>query len=352
MSYDAVVYQVLIASPSDVTEEREAISKAIHSWNADNSLALKIVLLPIKWETHSTPGLFERPQAMLNKQLVEPSDILVGIFWTRIGTGTGASESGTIEEIDEFKKANKPILTYFSQKPIPHDADLIQLEKVRKFKTKIMNNQLGLIDSFSSTSELEDKLDRHLTDITRGLKLRNAPDSSNWNDMTVHNQSYHSAKGFFDSTIVFPATLNLKEQATGTNGKYGTPSFCSTNPQLDEQILERINHAIKTDNQRLALLAFLHPTTAKPIGDDLEMESEEIKKIANILAQENQLPQMEKISGTLSGFRQVGELKNLEILCKRRRVNRGSIWYLNVKWLPYLHRIQQDLKWHCNWNET
>ncbi|MGB4209379.1 MAG: hypothetical protein WBJ42_04495 [Thermovirgaceae bacterium] len=165
MSYDAIVYQVLIASPSDVTEEREAISKAIHSWNAANSRELKTVLLPIRWETHATPGMGERPQKMLNEQLVNPSDILVGVFWIRIGTDTGESESGTIEEIKEFVRANKPVLTYFSKKPMPHDADVSQLDKVREFQTKIMKDKMGLIESFSSDSDLENKLSRHLTKV-------------------------------------------------------------------------------------------------------------------------------------------------------------------------------------------
>jgi len=56
----------------------------------------------------------DRPQAILNKQLGEISNILIGIFWTRLGTHTGQAESGTVEEIEEFMKAGKPVLLYFS----------------------------------------------------------------------------------------------------------------------------------------------------------------------------------------------------------------------------------------------
>lgn len=170
MSFNAEVYQVLVASPSDVKEERKAISEAIHSWNEDNSRNLGAVLLPIKWETHAIPGMEGRPQEMIKKQLVDPSDILVGVFWTRIGTDTGVSESGTIEEIEDFKKANKPVLLYFSRKDIPRDADLDQCKKVDKFKERIINEKTGLFDSFITTSELKDKLNKHLTAIIRNSK--------------------------------------------------------------------------------------------------------------------------------------------------------------------------------------
>jgi hypothetical protein len=41
-------------------------------------------------------------------ELVQTSDILVGMFWTKMGTNTGVAESGTVEEIDQFVAAAKP----------------------------------------------------------------------------------------------------------------------------------------------------------------------------------------------------------------------------------------------------
>lgn len=37
MSFSATVLNVLIASPSDVPEEREAITESLYEWNALNS---------------------------------------------------------------------------------------------------------------------------------------------------------------------------------------------------------------------------------------------------------------------------------------------------------------------------
>jgi hypothetical protein len=45
MSFKANTYRVLIASPSDLTEERQAATDAVNDWNALHALAESIVLL-------------------------------------------------------------------------------------------------------------------------------------------------------------------------------------------------------------------------------------------------------------------------------------------------------------------
>lgn len=66
--YQADVYRVLIASPSDLAEERNIATDAVHEWNAQNSAAEAVVLLPVKWETHSMPQAGIRPQEAINRQ--------------------------------------------------------------------------------------------------------------------------------------------------------------------------------------------------------------------------------------------------------------------------------------------
>ena len=56
MSFPATTYRVLIASPSDLTEERETATMAINDWNALHAAAEGVVLLPVKWETHARPN--------------------------------------------------------------------------------------------------------------------------------------------------------------------------------------------------------------------------------------------------------------------------------------------------------
>src|SRR5580704_6972098 len=105
MAFTASTYRVLIASPSDLSEERETATAVVNEWNAQHTAAEGIVLLPVRWETRATPTTGVRPQAAINKQLVADSDILLGMFWTRLGTSTGVADSGTLEEIDQFVAA-------------------------------------------------------------------------------------------------------------------------------------------------------------------------------------------------------------------------------------------------------
>lgn len=168
MAYTASVYRVLIASPSDVELERRLILEVVYYWNAVHSAELSLVLLPVMWETHATPELGDRPQAIINKQLVQACDLLVGVFWTRIGTQTGEADSGTVEEIQQFIDAGKPILLYFSSKPvIPDSVDQRQYQKLRAFKKRI--SQAGLVDSFGSDAQLRIKVYTHLVTTIRKL---------------------------------------------------------------------------------------------------------------------------------------------------------------------------------------
>ncbi|MFJ5623385.1 hypothetical protein ACIQD3_11725 [Peribacillus loiseleuriae] len=173
MAFEAKVLQVLIASPSDVQQERIKITETIYQWNALNSEEQKIVLLPVKWETHvSSEYSGADTQEILNKQFVRSCDILIGVFWSKIGTPTLKSSSGTLEEIEEFIHAGKPIKLYFASKDIPQDADLDQIAHVRSFKQAYQGQ--GIYMSYSSIENLESLL---MTDLTREVRKFRSPTS-------------------------------------------------------------------------------------------------------------------------------------------------------------------------------
>ncbi|WP_378411392.1 hypothetical protein [Rhodocytophaga aerolata] len=151
----------MLASPSDVNDEREIARKIIWEWNYLYSIHKKMVLLPIGWETHSAPLLGDRPQEIINKQVLGQSDLLIGIFWTRIGTPTGNFISGSAEEIEAHIKTGKPVMLYFSNKPVALDrVDNSQYQKLIAFKNEYM--QRGLIETFSSIEDFKNKFERQL----------------------------------------------------------------------------------------------------------------------------------------------------------------------------------------------
>ena len=149
MSFPARVYRILIASPSDVSDEREIAVSTIQNWNDMNSGERQLVLLPLRWETHSSPEYGKRPQEIINRQVVDRCDLLLGIFWTRIGSPTGTAESGTLEEIERVAAQGKPVMLYFSQlRQNPDNIDLEQLRKLREFKENTFPN--ALVETYST----------------------------------------------------------------------------------------------------------------------------------------------------------------------------------------------------------
>lgn len=171
MAFNSITYKVLIASPSDLAEEREAATGAVNEWNAQHAAVEAVVLLPVKWETHATPTTGVRPQKAINRQLVKDSDILVGMFWTKLGTPTGMADSGTVEEVDQFVESSRPAMLYFSSRPIdPNKIDTRQHRNLRRFKDKTYRN--AVVGSFATVDELRAKVLRDLMTQVRALKKR------------------------------------------------------------------------------------------------------------------------------------------------------------------------------------
>jgi hypothetical protein len=166
MSYQATVVNVMIASPEDVSAERQAIQTIIHAWNSLYADDRKTVLMPVTWETHSTPEMGGRAQTIINRQVLEKCDLLVAVFWTRLGSPTGESPSGTVEEIRKHLAAGKPAMIYFSEKPVElGSVDLTQYAALKNFRVEC--EQSGLIATYSTLQELADKFSRHLAQIVR-----------------------------------------------------------------------------------------------------------------------------------------------------------------------------------------
>jgi hypothetical protein len=141
---------------------------AINEWNDLNAAAESTVLLPVKWETHSTPQTGMDAQTAINA-LVRLSDILIAMFWTRIGQETQTAASGTGEELDQFVASGRPALLYFSNRPVdPWKPELAQQEKLRAFRTSVQ--QRALTGDFSNSEDLRKKLFKDLTNTVRSLK--------------------------------------------------------------------------------------------------------------------------------------------------------------------------------------
>lgn len=152
MSFPATVVSVMIASPGDVHDARQATYEALNKWNDANARNRGIMLLPLRWETSATPETGPHPQDVINNQLVDRADIVIALFGSRMGAATPKARSGTVEEIEGAHAAGKPVHVYFSNAPIPNDVEVKQLAELRAFKEEFQKR--GLYGSFTTADEL------------------------------------------------------------------------------------------------------------------------------------------------------------------------------------------------------
>lgn len=161
MAFEATALRVLVASPSDTQAERQSITQAIVEWNDRNAEGIGVVLVPALWEISASPELGAAPQSIINRQLVDRTDVLVGTFWTRLGTPTDDGLSGTTEEIERLLDRGGRALVYFSNQPTaPDTVDPGQLAALIAYKQDLFRR--GICGSYETVDELSRKLQNDL----------------------------------------------------------------------------------------------------------------------------------------------------------------------------------------------
>lgn len=193
MATKIIQYKIFLATPSDVTEEREKIEKVISKLNetygARNDLHLKLV----KWETDSTPGIaMNHPQDLISP-LVDECDIFIGILWKRFGSPTYVADSGTEEEFlrayNNFYKSTSAnhILFYFSLKPIPpNELDIEQFKKIKEFKEGLAAKKV-LYSEYKDIEELIGKLEIHIPNAIEKVRTGNKESTDNKELININN---------------------------------------------------------------------------------------------------------------------------------------------------------------------
>lgn len=162
MTFQATAIEIMLASPSDVKEERITARRVISQWNAEHSRESHIVLLTMGWESHSGSDVSgQRAQAQINERLVAHADLMIGIFWTKLGSPTGRSPSGTVEEIKLQHKVGKPLMLFFSDAPVSMSTvDEEQIKKLKDLKKWAFTQ--GIVSAFSSRDDFQEIFRRDL----------------------------------------------------------------------------------------------------------------------------------------------------------------------------------------------
>jgi hypothetical protein len=177
--------------------------------------------------------------------------MLIGAFWTRLGSPTGKEDSGTVEEIKWFLKQKKPVMLYFSKAHIdPDTLDTAQWEALKTFKKELISK--GLLEQYSSIQDLSQKLMRQITIVMRDMNVGPIVDSravkrasvaaeseapvektvaANSNDVFLE---FYTEKSF----IVRGNTLNKKDELKAAGGTWisprtGSKTWCFSNKRLE-----------------------------------------------------------------------------------------------------------------------
>jgi len=154
-------YEVLIASPSDLSDERGKIVKAICEWNFSSK---RIAFSPLLWEWNAVSTADQSPQEAINEQLLSRADFVIAAFKGRLGTPTeDGFQAGTIEELAKRKWA---AALFFPKKwpsfdsNDPHYDDLNdQLKALREFKKTVTGFPL----EYEGADDLINKVKETLT---------------------------------------------------------------------------------------------------------------------------------------------------------------------------------------------
>ena len=153
MSRPAIVYRVLVASPSNMEEEQKAVSEVIHDWNTTNSYYRGVYLETFLYEAEAAPQAGDVPQTTIDKHLIRDYDMLIGVFWTQLAVE---------KEIEEFKEACKPVLLCFSSAPVvPGNIDARQYRELLDLKGRYEAE--GTAFTYGSIDDFRGKLQKYMT---------------------------------------------------------------------------------------------------------------------------------------------------------------------------------------------
>lgn len=216
-------YKIFLASPSDLSEERESIKQVIEELNLTFGNQNNIVLELQKWETNSAPAIgLESVQNIINNDI--PSyDLFIGLLWMKFGTPTKDYGSGTEEEFNiahqRFLLHNNSvqILLYFKNSSPQSLSDINpeQLTKIREFKSSLGEKNV-LYWEFNLKDELERFLRIHIPKRIQNLiSISNLPEKipAVKNEITIIDNNDDDDFGIIDYQEFIEESFSISTHA-------------------------------------------------------------------------------------------------------------------------------------------
>lgn len=189
------VYDLLISCPSDVSEYVDMLEKEIIHFNNFYGRSNNVIVRTRHWSKDSYSEFGNHPQKLLNKQIVDSSDMALGVFWTRFGTPTESYGSGTEEEIERMLSMGKQVFLYFLDKPVQLSKfDPEQYKKIHAFMDTHKNEGIffNVPDERALVTKFRENLELYFDSIIRGAEFKKSSGKKEilWVDDRPENNVY------------------------------------------------------------------------------------------------------------------------------------------------------------------
>ena len=276
MARNITQYDLLISCPGDAAKSVDVIKEVVEEFNQQFSDALGISIRWRYWKDSVYAESGGKPQDLLNKQIVDASDLAVAIFKNKFGSPTDKYGSGTEEEIERMLAEGRQVFLFFDESPVKmSDVDRNEYDKIQLFKEKYKDR--GIFWTFSSEDEFRNIFRAH---VTRYF-------------MTISNDNATEGK----------SNLKIKSYIDGKIEEYFRLTFFDMGGFISsEKLILQIEDAIKQINDMKLVKSSLpvQPAFELLIGKRVELEEGTIN-IINAVA--------EKLEITLpEGFFDIGNL--------------------------------------------
>lgn len=262
MPRNALVLTVFVASPNDLGPERDLVARCVEEWNQISGFNRDLRFELLRWETSISAGFGSDGQDVVNHQLPN-YDLLIALFWTRLGTATPRSVSGTSEEyeraLERFKAGEKiEIAFYFKDVAVnPREVDLSQLAAVQEYEKSVQTDG-AFSKRFANTETLRFEISLLLDRVARQYSTRtSSSEIVDKNAVTTANRANLTDPSDQDELGLFDIVENLQNhasEATATLGEIITQM---------QNMTDRI--AVESDSLGgIAKLRPLTPSEARP----------------------------------------------------------------------------------------
>ena len=206
--------KIALCGPSDVNREIAIAKEVITEWNLQNGEARGFWLEHKHWSSNCHPEAGDRPQAIVNRQIIDGSDLIVAVFWNRLGTTTGVASSGTEEEIKRGVAMKKVVAVYFSDlESVTEETDKDQLERLWNFRQELRTQSLCW--NFASRAQFRQLFARHLAMKINEIKGV-PPDSQPVGPTQIINGNHNNQAGRDVNLYAHPPIIkNILERREG-----------------------------------------------------------------------------------------------------------------------------------------